>query len=71
MTNAISDFVEVKDHYIKYQLPLDFDATRVQLIILPINDPLALKANRLKSLRGSITGKAAESLDKHIQTVRE
>ena len=29
MTNAISDFVEVKDHYIKYQLPLDFDATRV------------------------------------------
>ncbi len=71
--NAISDFIEVNDHVIHYKLPQGFDAKRVQLIILPAeNEPiLSTKANRLKSLRGSITGIDAKKFNNHIETIRK
>lgn len=71
--NAISDFVEVKDHTIKYQLPNDFLATRVQLIILPVEElpKKNSKSSRLKSLRGTIDGQRAESLNSHLKSIRE
>jgi hypothetical protein len=71
--NAISDFVEVNNHLIQYRLPQGFDAKRVQLIILPAeNEPkTSTKVNRLKSLRGTITGTEAKNFSNHIETIRK
>ena len=54
--NAISDFIEVKEHKITYSLPPDFDAKRVQIIILPIDEEndTPSKKNRIRGLRKSI-----------------
>ncbi len=71
--NAISDFIEVKEHKITYSLPPDFDAKRVQIIILPIDEENATPSqkNRIRSLRKSISGKEAERLEAHVKEIRE
>jgi hypothetical protein len=71
--NAISDFVEVNDHLIQYRLPQGFEAKRVQLIILPAENEVKtiIKTNRLKTLRGSIVGVAAEHLNNHVEAIRK
>lgn len=54
-------------------LPEGFAAKRVQLILLaadPPGDP-ASPPNRLSTLRGSISGEAAASLDEHVRRVRK
>ncbi|WP_428654319.1 hypothetical protein [Runella sp.] len=71
--NAISDFVVVKDRIVSYQLPLDFDAKRVQIIILPADTEqlIPIKKNRIHSLKKSISGKEAQRLEAHIKEIRE
>lgn len=71
--NAISDFIEVKEHKIIYSLPPDFDAERVQIIILPMDkeNNMLSKKNRIRSLRKSISGKEAERLEAHVKEIRE
>jgi hypothetical protein len=71
--NAISDFIEVKEHKIIYSLPPDFDAKRVQIIILPIDEEndTPSKKNRIRGLRKSISGKEAERLEAHVKEIRK
>ncbi|MEI7584520.1 hypothetical protein [Runella sp.] len=71
--NAISDFIDVKEHTITYSLPPDFDAKRVQIIILPIDEEngTLTKKNRIRGLRKSISGKEAERLEAHVKEIRE
>jgi hypothetical protein len=71
--NAISDFIEVKGHKITYSLPPDFDAKRVQIIILPIDEEndTPSKKNRIRGLRKSISGKEAERLEAHVKEIRK
>ena len=71
--DAISDFVEVKDRKISYQLPTGFEAKRVQLIILPADSEMLLpkKKNRIRSLKKSIGGIESQRLEAHIKEVRE
>lgn len=71
--DAISDFVEVKDRKISYQLPTSFEAKRVQIIILPADSEVVLpkKKNRIRSLKKSIGGIEAKQLEAHIKEVRE
>lgn len=71
--NAISDFIEVKEHKITYSLPPDFDAKRVQIIILPIDEEndTPSKKNRIRGLRKSISGKEAERLEAHVKEIRK
>ncbi|MFN8348129.1 MAG: hypothetical protein U0X91_24220 [Spirosomataceae bacterium] len=71
--NAISDFIEVKEHKIIYSLPPGFEAERVQIIILPVDEENRnpSKKNRIRSLRKSISGKEAERLEVHVKEIRE
>jgi hypothetical protein len=71
--NAISDFIEVKEHKIVYSLPLDFEAKRVQIIILPLDveNDVPSKGKRILSLKKSISGKEAERLEAHVKEIRE
>lgn len=69
---AISEIIELNGPTIQYTLPKGFEARRVQIIILPAEDAdvPAKKPNRIRSLRGSIKGPAADHLNEHLKTVR-
>jgi len=69
----MNDFIDVKEHTITYSLPPDFDAKRVQIIILPIDEEngTLTKKNRIRGLRKSISGKEAERLEAHVKEIRE
>jgi hypothetical protein len=69
---AISEIVEITGPTLHYTLPEGFEARRVQLIILPADLPAQPlpKPNRIRSLRGSIKGSAADSLNDHLSSVR-
>lgn len=65
---AISEIIELSGPTLHYTLPEGFEARRVQLIILPADTDT--RPNRIRSLRGSIKGKAADSLKEHLKTIR-
>ncbi len=71
--NAISDIIEVKAHKITYSLPPDFDAKRVQIIILPIESKTEkpAKKNRIIGLKRSILGEEGRRLESHLKEIRE
>ena len=71
--NAISEIIEVKARKITYALPPDFDAKKVQIIILPIeqdNDTVK-KKNRIRSLKKTIAGEQSKRLEAHLKEIRE
>ena len=69
---AISEIIELNGPILHYTLPKGFDAKRVQLIILPADLPTEPipKKSRIQSLRGSIKGAVADSLNEHLHTIR-
>ncbi|TAE33947.1 MAG: hypothetical protein EAZ91_01135 [Cytophagales bacterium] len=69
---AISEIIELSGPTLHYTLPEGFEARRVQLIILPADaaPQSNVRPNRIRSLRGSIKGKAADSLEEHLKAVR-
>nr|WP_293840582.1 hypothetical protein [uncultured Arsenicibacter sp.] len=70
---AISEVLTIHNGTIHYTLPDHFKAKRVQLIILPVDDPqekISDQPNRIHSLRGSIKGKEADALEQHIKEIR-
>ncbi|KAB7727039.1 hypothetical protein F5984_22650 [Rudanella paleaurantiibacter] len=69
---AISEIIELDGPTLHYTLPDGFEARRVQLIILPADEPErpAARPNRIRSLRGSINGVAADSLEAHLKAIR-
>ncbi|MEZ0608831.1 hypothetical protein ACAW74_09970 [Fibrella sp. WM1] len=69
---AISEIIDLDGPELHYTLPEGFEARRVQLIILPADrlENESPKKNRIQSLRGSLKGAAANSLNAHLQTVR-
>ncbi len=70
---AISEIIELSGPTLHYTLPEGFEARRVQLIILPVDELPAdttARPNRIRSLRGSIKGKAADGLEEHLKTIR-
>ena len=69
---AIREIVEVKEGKITLQLPKDFTAKRVELIVLPSDDekPLPKELN-ISSLRGKLAKKDEAELDQKLQQLRD
>jgi hypothetical protein len=74
--NAIREYVDVQQgNIVQFQLPDDFKATRVEVIVLPFEQQKQAvqnkRRNRILALKGSIVGSAADSLEKHTKEIRE
>ena len=68
---AIRQIVNVKDHSLSIVLPDDFAADRVEVIVLPIDEPKILpKQRNSERFDGAISKDTAEKLNKHLNEVR-
>jgi hypothetical protein len=68
---AIRQIVNVKNHSLSIVLPDDFTAERVEVIVLPIDEPKILpKQRNSERFAGAISKETAEKLHKHLNEVR-
>jgi len=70
---AISEVIDIKNRTIHYELPENFRAKRVQLIILPVDEKSGKepRQNRILALKNSIGGNQADALEKHLKDMRD
>lgn len=68
---AIRRIVLVKNNSFKITLPENFTANRVEVIVLPIEEPKSQsKLKNSERFSGAISKETAEKLHKHINEVR-
>jgi hypothetical protein len=68
---AIRQIVNVKNHTLSIVLPDDFTAERVEVIVLPVDEPkLPPKQKNSERFDGAISKETAEKLHKHLNEVR-
>lgn len=68
---ALRQIVNVKDNSLNIVLPTDFKAKRVEVIVLPIEEPKAQpKLKNSARFSGAISKETAEKLHKHLSKVR-
>ena len=68
---AIRQIVDVKNHSLSIVLPDDFAADRVEVIVLPIDEPKMLSKQRNSArFDGAISNETAEKLHRHLNEVR-
>ncbi|MCU0469015.1 MAG: hypothetical protein MUF58_10455 [Arcicella sp.] len=73
--NAIREYVDVQQgNIVQFQLPDDFKATRVEVIVLPFenisNDDKSDKKTGLSRLRGIMKKQPIEVIEKEINDLR-
>ena len=63
--------VDVKNHSLSIVLPNDFAADKVEVIVLPVDEPKILpKRRNSERFAGAISKGTAEKLHKHLNEVR-
>ena len=68
---ALRQIVSVKNHSLSIVLPNDFTAERVEVIVLPIDEPKKQpKQKNSERFGGAISKETAEKLYKHLNEVR-
>lgn len=68
---ALRQIVNVKNHSLSIVLPNDFVADRVEVIVLPVDEPKILpKQRNSERFDGAISKETAEKLHKHLNEVR-
>ena len=68
---VLRQIVDVKDHSLSIILPNDFTADRVEVIVLPVDEPKILpKRKNSERFAGAISKETAEKLHKHLNEVR-
>jgi hypothetical protein len=68
---AIRQIVNVKNHSLSIVLPDDFAADRVEVIVLPLDEPKILpKQKNSERFDGAISNETAEKLHQHLNDVR-
>lgn len=68
---ALRQIVNVKNHSLSIVLPNDFTAQKVEVIVLPIDEPKKQpKQKNSERFGGAISKETAEKLYKHLNEVR-
>jgi hypothetical protein len=68
---VLRQIVDVKNHSLSIVLPNDFAANRVEVIVLPVDQPKILPKHRnSERFAGAISKGTAEKLHKHLNEVR-
>ncbi len=65
---AYRQIVKVENHHAEITLPPGFDASEVEVIILPVKKKKKIKAG--KNFRGTISGKTAKAMLQHVEKSR-
>jgi len=61
---AIRDIVELKSAHLAYDLPKSFPIGKIELIILPLDEPDKISPKKNRSIRGILGKYANQSLKK-------
>ena len=68
---ALRQIVNVKNHSLNIVLPDDFAADKVEVIIIPFEEPkMQPKISNSERFAGAISKETAEKLHKHLNEVR-
>lgn len=68
---ALRQIVEIKNNSLNIVLPSDFKADKVEVIVLPIEEPkVQPKLKNSERFSGAISKETAEKLHKHLNKVR-
>lgn len=65
---AFRQIVKVENHHAEITLPPGFDASEVEVIILPVKKNKKAKAG--KKFRGTISGKTAKAMLEYVEKSR-
>jgi hypothetical protein len=67
---AIRQIIFVHNHTLSVLLPDDFEADKVEVIVLPIDEPkIKSKLSNSERFSGAISKETAEKLHKHLNEV--
>jgi len=69
---AIKKIISVRNHQINIELPKDFIAEQVEVIILPFKENVEIKKQKnSERFSGAISKQTATKLHKHLNDIRE
>ncbi len=67
---AFRQIVKVENHHAEITLPPDFDASEIEVIVLPVKNKKKKSKDGNKKFRGTISGKTAKAMLEYVEKSR-